>query len=127
MAAPEAFLKDDVRCKPELDGLGALGDLVRPICLSTYLCNPFPVQAVIPPNSPHAHFDRACAGGAKTEAWQQQTTPCSRLLCLLPCCTGALPCAQPYVAVGLRRLLTADAAAPAGLVLHAGIAVGIQL
>lgn len=32
MAAPEAFLKDDVRCKPELDGLGALGDLVRPIC-----------------------------------------------------------------------------------------------
>ena len=27
------FLKDDVRCKPELDGLGALGDLVRPICL----------------------------------------------------------------------------------------------
>ena len=33
MAAPEAFLKDDVRCKPELDGLGALGDLVRPICL----------------------------------------------------------------------------------------------
>ncbi len=28
-AAPEAFLKDDVRVHPELDGLGCLGDLVR--------------------------------------------------------------------------------------------------
>ena len=28
-AAPEAFLKDDVRVHPELDGLGCLGDLAR--------------------------------------------------------------------------------------------------
>ena len=68
MAAPEAFLKDDVRCKPELDGLGALGDLVCPICLSTYLCNPFPVQAVISAKSPHARSFCACAGALSHQA-----------------------------------------------------------
>jgi len=38
-AAPEAFLKDDVRVHPELDGLGCLGDLVRhALYVSSCMC-----------------------------------------------------------------------------------------
>lgn len=41
-AAPEAFLKDDVRVHPELDGLGCLGDLVRRTLSLPVLCAAHP-------------------------------------------------------------------------------------
>ena len=120
-----------MRCKPELDGLGALGDLVRPSCLNLVS---------------HANFQAGCSPCKSVKALSVSACPCRSgllrgccspgvlrpgrcrkayrwLLYLLDCCL----CRRPCRLLGLLQGLTADAAALAGLVLHAGIAVGIQL